>query len=417
MMILVRVLLTVLIVSLLAFVSFGVEFVWGLEMPSGKWVAFPPPPGGSSPTQSGKHVRVTYNPQNGWFYLLGGDHGGSGSNGGTTSQNGRQEFYRFKVEPWTWEMVHKFCRDDGLYQPRGPDESGLAYDSTRGVLWHVPGFQQSSNKCPDAQGVLSQTMLPRGKMMQFSPLSGKWVEESAFPGFNRKTISSLGQTAGNHRQFIYDAPSDAIIGLREAKAFSYSVVNDTWKTIRAAAGSGMRVAGDEYIAHDRQGRRAWVVENAIVQRLYQYNIETETFIDLGAVPASVPFKEKESHLHWDASNKLLLWPVWKAIQGTGGNPSNDNEIEAFYAYHVPTAKWETLPITKPTVCPAGTDCTVRGRHSLFDPVENVLVVWMPKGGGVIGGPAPMFVYRYGEGSTVPPADTVPPSVPENVEVQ
>ena len=97
--------------------------------------------------------------------------------------------------------------------------------------------------------------------------------------------------------------------------------------------------------------------------------------------------------HWDSVNDVLLSPIF----GT-------DYIVSLNAYHPSTNNWEMdIPVQQPV------GMTVNGRHSVFDPYQNVLVVF----GSTISGPY-LFLYRYANGPG-PPPDT-PPAAPTNLRI-
>ena len=357
--------------------------ITALDIPLKTWIARKPPPRSAYFSSKGKHGRLIFNPDDRKIYLFSGDGGGERG----FSDNGRQEMATYDVATDKWENIQRYCRKDGGIQPMGPDEVGFAFDTKRRVFWHNPGFGHHHGKyCKGGK-------LLRMKVLSFNPVTRTWKDE------NRTNLKkAFRQTMGNNRFVIYDPVKDALIGFRRRKAYIYHIAEDKWT--RESIDS--KIAGDEYLAFDPEQRYIYIVENRYRARLYRYDIDDESLDDLGALPASAE-RYKESHLHWDSVNKVLLWPLWVQRE----SPQNDNEIEMLYVYHPDTAKWEEIPIVQPTSCPEGLNCTVRGRHSVYDPFNNVLMVMRPKGGGKIRGAAPVFLYRYGGQGSKP----IPPRKP------
>ena len=378
-----------------------------LNIPDRTWIARNPPgPSSRAPTSKGKHTRMTWNPVDGLIYSLGGDHGGTAGAG--FGDSGRQEAYTYDVVTEDWREINAYCRPDQGPQPMGPDEVGFPYDTTRNVFWQIPGFGHNHGQ------VCTGNNLHREKMMMFDPTTKQWVQEPAFPNFNRKLITTIaGGSPGNHRYHVYDEASDSIVSVRLGRGYHYHIPTDTWTRTGLFPNSmGDQIQSDEILAHDTVNRVLYIVENRVRARLFKYNIGPRTLEDLGPLPSSA-VRDRESHAHWDSTNQVVLWPLWTQEE----SPTNDNEILTLYVYHPDTSQWESIPIVQPTSCPSGLDCTVRGRHSIYDPGNNVLVVMRPKGGGQILGEAPIFLFRYGGGSGSPPGDTTPPVAPKNLQVQ
>ena len=351
-----------------------------LDIPQRTWIARKPAPRSIAYSSKGKHGRVISNPVDGKLYLFSGDGGGERK---YSVNSGRQEMATYDIRTDTWEKIQAYCRKDRGLQPMGPDEVGFAFDTKRNVFWHNPGFGHYHGKaCRDGKPV-------RMKVLSYDPVTRLWKDE------NRTTLKqAFRETLGNHRFAVYDPVKDALIGLRGRHAYVYTIADDEWNRISISS----KIRGDEYLALDLEGRHIYVVENRNRGHLYRYDIDDEDLDDLGPLPASAT-RYKESQAHWDSVNKVLLWPFWTQEE----SPQNDNEILMLYVYHPDTEQWEEIPIEQPTSCPSGLNCTVRGRHSAYDPINNVLLVMRPKGGGKIRGPAPVFLYRYGgKGKTPPP---------------
>jgi hypothetical protein len=136
--------------------------------------------------------------------------------------------------------------------------------------------------------------------------------------------------------------------------------------------------------------------------LYRYNIGPDTITDLGAVPSSaLPLRENSQMPIWDSVNNVLLWPRIT----TFGQDTGDPQRITLYIYK-PGVGWETDVMYQPD------GLIVRGNSAVFDPLQNILLV-----AGARSNPnGHFFIYRYGNGSTMPP-DPIPPSAPINLQMQ
>jgi hypothetical protein len=81
---------------------------------------------------------------------------------------------------------------------------------------------------------------------------------------------------------------------------------------------------------------------------------------------------------WDTVSRVLLWPYYA---------DGEAAVVTLYAYHPDGRGWERLPGALPDGRP------VQGRHAVFDPAQNALLVMGPKTGS-----APVFLFRYGAGA-------------------
>ena len=137
-----------------------------ISLPLKTFVARNLQPSGSGPCPAGcKHVRLTFNPDNGRIYFEGGDYGALDN----FPESGRQEMYSYAIADDSWRLEQPYCVAQGKYQPENPDEVTWAWDSTRHIFWMVPGYQGVSGGC-------SQIPAPvRGKMMSFDPATKLWT--------------------------------------------------------------------------------------------------------------------------------------------------------------------------------------------------------------------------------------------------
>ena len=385
------------------------------DIQAGQWIARPPADQQVNHEPTGKHGRMEFDPVTNRIIAATGD----GSIGNDDS--GNQEMFSYDVATDTWTQIQDYCRLDGISQPQGPDEGGFVFDENRNVMWWVPGFGHSTavtsiGNCNNTPG----SNLHRHKMMQFNPATNQWIEEAAFPNFSRKTVASLGLTPGDWRFFMFDATNDAIYGFRitgssgfggDTRMVKYTIATDTWQNINT--GTVTRLFSNETWAHDKVNRKAYVADfiwrqaTGPPEAMYEFDFASETLTKASDIPASLIAirdndpdvgslfdRGKETHVHFDSVNNVVLWPFWIA-----GN--NANNIQRLVVYHPdkPAAfpdGWEIQTVTSPdnATCPLSLDCTVRGRHSGFDPVNNALVAHR---GFASGGP--IFIYRYAEQQT------------------
>ena len=367
------------------------------DFPVKQWVAKEIPNSPSNAYRFGrKHGRLTFNPVDKKIYFHGGD--------GTTNpvigtQNGDQEMYRYDVATDTWEKIQNWCRGDGGPQPMGPDEVGFPYDTTRNVFWHVPGFGH-----PHGSNACGTNNMIRHKMMQFNPTTLTWVDEAAFPNFSRKTIGSLqgDSQIGENRWFDYDATNDCLVTWRQNSIYKYFFGTDTWTKTDIPGGPSQ--LDNDFHALDTKERWLYHVDNRYTNSLYRWHLDTQAF-ETYSLPSSIetgkpsdcePACGKEASIVYDSVNEVLLWPLW--YQASDDDPNNP--ILKLYVWHPQAGfgfsalSWEEIPIVPPATGPAGHDLTVRGRHAVFDPHNNVLLVMTPKAGG----PHPIFFFRYGTGA-------------------
>jgi len=365
-------------------------FVWKpewVDIASGTWINRDPPgPQGTAPCITGcKHIRLTHNPDDGKIYTLGGDQGGLLY---SAPQSGRQEMFTYDIFTDTWAKIQDYCRADLGVQPMGPDEIGLAWDSKRKVLWHNPGFNWNHGLDPN---FCIGGDIDRSEVLSYDPVAGTWLDEA------RQNATIVGSLLGDFAFIWYDVELDAYMGVSNTEQMNvYDITTDTWTRIKPP--NGQLFGNTNYTAYDPNARVIYIIDNWMDQangKLWRYNIAAETFTNLGSLPASsAPYRRLESHAHWDPINQVLLWPLWDEEPAT---PVGDtNNIIKLYAYHPSTQAWEEYTPNQPG------GQTVSGRHSVFDPHLNALMVFGPKGR-----PGDVFLYRYGIGNNS--LDTTPPA--------
>jgi hypothetical protein len=334
-----------------------------LEIPVNTWIARRLPGVGKAPT-GGKHQRAAFNHLNGRIYFLGGDWLGPFG-----LASGRNELYSYAVADDTWVLEHPYCGPPGSVQPSHPDEVGWVYDTRRNVFWMLPGYMGGSQEnCPDS------TMV-RFEIMTFDPVSRTW-------SWPRRKRLVWGETS---KFAQYDAATDRIVivyfdGANGATVGVYHIKSDSWTAqVHRGAANNARL-GQEYMALDPVARRIYIV-SPHENRLYRYDMDSRQLTAIADTPRNAG--PDLSHIVWDPTNRVLLWPQVDDYVGS----------IRLHVFDPATGKWKlNLPIHQPEGLP------VRGTVAVFDPAQNVLVV--------MGGHSNpyLFLYRYGrEGAAAAPS--------------
>ena len=331
-----------------------------VDLPLRTWVARPLPGRDRAPCPDGcKHMRLGYDPADGRIYVLGGDHSGTGG----FLQSGRNELYSYSIAGNDWRLEQPYCRADGTPQPSGPDEVGFTYDTRRNVFWMLPGYmwRSSGERCPGAHPV-------DGRIMTYDPVKKTWRVPAVSPP------PRSGVTASKFVQF--DAATDSLIrfywdGGWGPTVAIYDIGSDRW-SFRSFPGKAN--LDGQYTAMDPERRQLYVISPREA-RLYRYDIARRSLAELGPAP---PGACCETMPVWDTVSRVLLWPYYA---------DGEAAVVTLYAYHPDGGGWERLPSALPDGRP------VQGRHAVFDPVQNALLVMGPKTGS-----APVFLFRYGAGA-------------------
>jgi hypothetical protein len=352
-----------------------------IDIPLRTWVARRLPGVGESPCVGGcKHIRLAHNPDNGRIYFLGGDYLGTST---TSRESGRNELFSYSVADDTWVLEYPYCGPPGEVQPSGPDEVGFVFDSQRHIFWMAPGFMWSNQSiCPES----SATQI-KNELMTFDPVTRTWTDPP-----RNNVCKTLGVCGEDTKFAQYDPMEDTIIqfywtGSAPAAAI-YDIQSDTWTRKNF---SGNARFGMEYTAMDLDNRHIYICSQN-EDKLYRYNMDTRTLTDLGPLPA--PAREDLSMLLWDSVNKVLMFPQI---------PGGDLAPVQLYIYHPDRNLWEEMPMNNPDGIP------VYGRHAVFDPLQNVLLVMGRKSGA----DPRVFLYRYGDGSGTSPTA---PAAPTNLRI-
>lgn len=353
-----------------------------IQLPLKTWVArnLPQYGQGACPSGTCKHMRLAVNPENGRIYFEGGDYGSPGS----SVESGRQETFSYSIAEDQWYLEYPFCTPSAL-QPSHPDEVTWAWDTSRHQFWMIPGYQWTpTSDCPSA--VLGVTT--------FDPLARGW----RVPSITTPPDAGTGSiTFGT-----YDPITDTIIRFTEcgcgAGVSVYDIARDTWNRYCLDCAAFPHGFAGEYSAIDVPGRAIYVIDPG-TQVLVRYHIDSHAGESLGPLPDMAV--RNQTHIAWDSTSQVLLWV-------NGGGCFDPIPPTHAWAFHPDTGQWEGLALTQPD------GLSVSGNNLVYDPGQNALLLMGCPSGALTG---KFFLYRYGEGPSGAPADSIPPSPPTNLKTR
>ena len=338
-----------------------------ITLPVRQWVSKALPVNQGPWSKPTKHVAVAYNPVDGWIYTCGGDYAHT-TPAGISAESGTCEMWRYSVELHRLEIVQPYCRPDGGLQPNGADEVGWCYNTKANRFVMHPGFMWGhSGACPG-------TNMIKNQIMEFDPVASSWALSTVPP--------SLRGTEGNFTQ--YDPVTDTLTRFCNAgpEAQSWSYVTRTWTRYKWPLPN--LNFSDTGTTIDVQGRAIYFCTG---NKLWRYNLDAHGIEDLGTTPQTTFAENKPV---WDSINKVLLWPCFADTDNE--TTPGVQEWARMHVYHPDTRTWEVDVVS-------GTG--VKGRHSVFDPANNCLIL----AGNVWNRPSStsIHLFRYGQSTVTKPA--------------
>lgn len=319
-------------------------------------------PGRGKGVGGGKHLRIVHRPEDGRLYFLGGDYSGPGG-----MDSGRNEIYSYSIKGDDWRLEWPYCGPPGSVQPSHPDQVGWVYDTTRKLFWMIPGYMGGdTGKCNQAG-----SKLIRFQIMTFDPSNRSW----AVPG-----IELPYKPPGNYKIAQYDPVTDTILvfGASAPDVYILDLKRGTWLRKRF---SGSANLGKEYTAIDPERRVIYVIEPKQA-KLYRYDIDLQELAPIADAPRGSDYDTTMPV--WDSVNRVLLFPQY--------GKTSDIRLHVF---HPDTTRWELdLPIRQPE------GYRVRGTNAVFDPYQNVMLIFGVRGSEEGSPPNPyLFLYRYQKATT------------------
>jgi hypothetical protein len=403
-----------------------------LSIPDNTWEVRVPPLPPNAPLGAhnsfkrggGKHVNLTVSGTDHLIYVQGGDAAAPTlSNGKSPSTSDRQEVFTYDVKNDVWSLVHPYCAAPGQVAPAWPDFAPWIWDSTRNKFWYFGGGNQcEAQTCPLTHirdvvcgGISDGTTVYTDRLNHWYNTTTHQYETPSINGHDSTNIQEiLGRTLSNLlTDGIYDPIQDNFwlpIGGCNGRVciYRYDPSADTDSSNIATSGwtkfewsvSGNSDEFDAYntrVTWDPTRRNMYLVSYGrssafMVDHLLRFNIDTQTFTDLGKLPGPVANLTDEIMIYNHAED-VLMFPQfdeseWSTMQ--------------LYIYHLAgpfAGQWEGVDMTTPPG-----EVEVHGRHWVYDKYNNVLVGtagqddYLPR----------IYLYRYKTPESLHPFDTVLP---------
>jgi hypothetical protein len=147
-----------------------------------------------------KHARWVLCPDDGKFYIFGGDYASLWQ--GVANQSGVNATLAYDPVNRIWEMAYPFWGIAREHYPIGMDEVAVCWDSKRKLFWLTSGYQ--GNSAPPEKYTGNPT---RGILQAFNPATRRWL--LPFGERKRQFHAELG--GGQHMRSVYDASRDLVI--------------------------------------------------------------------------------------------------------------------------------------------------------------------------------------------------------------
>ena len=462
-----------------------------MARPYSKLPRNPDAPGFGAGIPAAKHMNLRLNPENGKIYIIGGDSAGSqyandsqgtwsydiaadqwteeypqcGSFGdvvpGGPNESGLvwdSRRHKFWLLPGFWFLVQSgigVCEQRATWNTSSPlvitGQAYYAVNLSTGQRWFPgSGFSVQNDSPTKGQqtlrniGSMDPSVLVRyapntgafalSKIMTFDPIAKKWSD----PGAACEPLGSPPCNAQLPKNAAYDVLTDSIFRVgtdhRGLVWTQYVIASNTWNVYQTVCAlgklgtqgpcpSGQVYINDvdlqfEWITADVTNRKIYVIDPRYY-RLFQFDMDSHQ-VTVKASPPKPPYGPCNTNGYtdftqsqFDTVNNVLLYP-WIC--------SLADSRPRLFIYHPDSDTWEVDAMYQPD------GLSVRGNHSVFDSVHNVLMVY----GGLCAGEAGVcaggsgsgdggadpnlkhfFLYRYGDDS----GRQVPPLPPSSLAIQ
>jgi hypothetical protein len=165
---------------------------------------FPLPASASDATPaipvSAKHSRWVLCPDDGKFYVFGGDYQSNWQG----IQSGQNALLTYDPRTRIWEQAYPFWGKAGQHYPMHMDEVAVCWDSKRKVFWFTSGYQGGITGDERSKYIGIPTS---GIVQTFDPVKRDWLVP--FGPAKKQVHLALG--GGQHMRSVYDAARDLIL--------------------------------------------------------------------------------------------------------------------------------------------------------------------------------------------------------------
>jgi hypothetical protein len=326
--------------------------------------------------RGGKHQQWTKNPDNGRWYIGGGDYSNKDFN-----ESYVQEQWSVDLAAWLagnqnagWRLEQPYCRTDGKVQPKHPDHVGWTWDEQHKKFVLLPGAMFGSNDvCPgETIQPVSDPLFIINRVMAFDPVTkdwevwadtgntqpNNWDWASVYDAPRKRHLHFMDDSNGNQGEWAYYPGADP------KTTGQWKQVASNLQYARPQRHSRRMYLDYELLALDRVRWQVYVIDHSN-RKFVRYDLATDT-VEVLADPPAVQDQMGGTFNHCVFSQRydvVFFLPVDPTV--------TTNTPTGLYAYHVsgPAAgTWETISLA------TGLGYDAIGRTMFYDEEGDALVL-------------------------------------------
>lgn len=215
---------------------------------------------------SSKHARWVLCPNDGKFYIFGGDYASLWQ--GIANQSGVNATLAYDPVTRVWEMAYPFWGIAGEHYPIGMDEVAICWDSKRKLFWLTDGYQGNSSPPEKYVGIPTRNIV-----QAFDPATRRWL----LPFGATKKQSSAERGGGQYMRSVYDPVKDRILGPAGQAAFAVmdcATGTYSWITMTGIPGAAYVSRGQTVHLVGRKMYWVGLSGTAYGTKIYECDVDT-----------------------------------------------------------------------------------------------------------------------------------------------